>query len=242
MLEVDLEVQVDTPFSRAVRRVAGGKVHVPAVLRRRSHLVLPFVARGADAMAEALRSASPDGCCRIEIDDTWSNVVEGRLMCEPGEDGCFLARGGLDMLSEALGGDADYGGIEVLPDATRIRTVVVHLDGKADVVEAIEGIPEDLDLELLDVTASPITPDAQTSGGSAGTLLETLKTAVRMGYYESPRGCTMEDIATTLGITKSAVYHRMNKVERVAVTRLYEDEQRRPGSDEADPSDFPHVE
>ena len=44
--------------------------------------------------------------------------------------------------------------------------------------------------------------------------LETVTLAVRMGYYESPRQCTMEDIAEALGITKSAVYHRMSKVER----------------------------
>ena len=50
--------------------------------------------------------------------------------------------------------------------------------------------------------------------------LETARVAVAMGYYQSPRRCTMEDIARTLGITKSAVYHRMSKVEREALLAL----------------------
>lgn len=52
--------------------------------------------------------------------------------------------------------------------------------------------------------------------------IETLHLAASMGYYESPRRCRMEDIANELGISKSAVYHRMNKVEREAITWFLE--------------------
>lgn len=48
--------------------------------------------------------------------------------------------------------------------------------------------------------------------------LETIRLAAEMGYYESPRRCRMEDIAKRLDISKSAVYHRMNKAEREAIT------------------------
>lgn len=50
--------------------------------------------------------------------------------------------------------------------------------------------------------------------------IETGRVALAMGYYERPRRCTMEDIAATLGITKSAVFHRMHGLERKAVERL----------------------
>jgi predicted DNA binding protein len=50
--------------------------------------------------------------------------------------------------------------------------------------------------------------------------MRTAKLAYAMGYYESPRKCTMQDIAQELGITKSAVYHRMSKVEREALGAL----------------------
>lgn len=52
--------------------------------------------------------------------------------------------------------------------------------------------------------------------------LETIRLAASMGYYESPRRCRMEDIADRLGISKSAVYHRMNKAEREAITWFLE--------------------
>lgn len=50
--------------------------------------------------------------------------------------------------------------------------------------------------------------------------IETARVAVAMGYYESPRRCTMEEIAAALGITKSAVFHRIYGIETKAVQRL----------------------
>lgn len=50
--------------------------------------------------------------------------------------------------------------------------------------------------------------------------LETARVALSLGYYESPRRCTMDDIALALGITKSAVFHRMHGLEAKAVRRL----------------------
>lgn len=52
--------------------------------------------------------------------------------------------------------------------------------------------------------------------------VETIRLAASMGYYESPRQCRMEDIAEQLGISKSAVYHRMNKAEREAISWFLE--------------------
>ena len=52
------------------------------------------------------------------------------------------------------------------------------------------------------------------------TELEAARAAFALGYYENPRRCTMEDIARALGITKSAVYHRIHGLEQKAVRRL----------------------
>lgn len=51
---------------------------------------------------------------------------------------------------------------------------------------------------------------------------ETLSVALALGYYESPRRCTMDDIGTLLGISKSAVYHRLSALERRALLALAE--------------------
>jgi DNA binding protein with HTH domain len=52
------------------------------------------------------------------------------------------------------------------------------------------------------------------------TEIEAARTALALGYYENPRRCTMEDIAKVLGITKSAVYHRIHGLEQKAVRRI----------------------
>lgn len=71
--------------------------------------------------------------------------------------------------------------------------------------------------ELLFVRPTDLAPRL------APTDVATVRAAFEMGYYESPRRCRMEDIARLLGITKSAVYHRMSKVERTAVEALLRD-------------------
>lgn len=53
--------------------------------------------------------------------------------------------------------------------------------------------------------------------------LETIRLAAEMGYYESPRRCRMEDTAERLDVSKSAVYHRMSKAEREAITWFLEE-------------------
>lgn len=49
---------------------------------------------------------------------------------------------------------------------------------------------------------------------------ETVRVAVSEGYYEKPRRCTMDDLAGHFGLSKSAICHRISKVERVAIQSL----------------------
>lgn len=58
--------------------------------------------------------------------------------------------------------------------------------------------------------------------------VETLDVAFRAGYYSKPRGCTMDDLGVRLGVSKSAVYHRLNRAVRSAVAAYLADHARRP--------------
>lgn len=49
--------------------------------------------------------------------------------------------------------------------------------------------------------------------------VEVAQKAIRNDYYDKPRGCTMSDLAEELGISKSAVYHRLNSFERKMIER-----------------------
>lgn len=53
--------------------------------------------------------------------------------------------------------------------------------------------------------------------------VETLRESFRLGYYDKPRRCTMEDIGRSLGITKSAVCHRLQLLEQKAMRRILSD-------------------
>lgn len=55
--------------------------------------------------------------------------------------------------------------------------------------------------------------------GLTDTELEVGQLAIREGYYEKPRGCTMSDMAEELSISKSAVYHRLSAFERKMIER-----------------------
>ncbi len=49
---------------------------------------------------------------------------------------------------------------------------------------------------------------------------ETARIAMARGYYRTPRACTMEDLAREIGISKSAVYHRLAGLERKSVQAM----------------------
>jgi predicted DNA binding protein len=42
---------------------------------------------------------------------------------------------------------------------------------------------------------------------------EVLKMAVALGYYDTPRGCTLEDLAETFGVSKAAAHKRLKAAE-----------------------------
>jgi predicted DNA binding protein len=42
---------------------------------------------------------------------------------------------------------------------------------------------------------------------------EVLKMAVALGYYDTPRGCTIEDLAEAFGVSKAAAHKRLKAAE-----------------------------
>jgi len=52
------------------------------------------------------------------------------------------------------------------------------------------------------------------------TQWEAAKLAVEMGYYDVPRRVSLGDLASELGISKSAVSQRLSNLERAIITNL----------------------
>jgi predicted DNA binding protein len=57
---------------------------------------------------------------------------------------------------------------------------------------------------LAPVKAEPLT----------GRQEEVLRIAHALGYYRTPRGCTLEDIAATLGVSANAVHKNLTAAEQ----------------------------
>lgn len=52
--------------------------------------------------------------------------------------------------------------------------------------------------------------------------LEVVKMAIAMGYYSDPRGCTLEELSTTFGVSKAAVHKRLQTAENSLIRRQFE--------------------
>ncbi|MGB0652670.1 MAG: helix-turn-helix domain-containing protein [Thermoplasmatota archaeon] len=51
---------------------------------------------------------------------------------------------------------------------------------------------------------------------------EVVRMAIAMGYYNDPRACTLEDLATAFGISKAAVHKRLQMAENALIQRSFE--------------------
>lgn len=245
MLEASFRVEGDHPLVRTASKVPQTTVHVPTVTLSDPDTELSFVASASSKIAEALRSEVHRSGCSLDDVRTESSghVVQGTLRCGGDGSGCLSCSGDLRRLADAVCDRTVIDSIRIDADGATVRALLLDPTTKDEVRTRLD----DASLEAMCVVATSVTPagpDPRTGAlGKQGNLLETLGTAIRMGYYRSPRNCTMQDIADVLGITKSAVYHRMNKVERVAVGRLYEEMTHGAGDPPHRPdANVPHVE
>ncbi len=107
--------------------------------------------------------------------------------------------------------------------------VKAYADSRDRLTTVIEDLREsEDDWRLRRLT----TPDRNETaeGGLTANLLENVtvtdkqreavRTAVEMGYYEEPRDASLSDLASRLGVSRSALSQRLNAVESKLIERL----------------------
>ena len=106
----------------------------------------------------------------------------------------------------------------------RFTLLVSDREALANAVELLEEFG-DVTLERVSEEFSrEVTPSAagwqELLGSVPPRRLEVLNTAVEGGYYEIPRGVTLEQIAEEAGITKTTASNHLRKAERQMVSFL----------------------
>ncbi|MFC7137033.1 helix-turn-helix domain-containing protein [Halobaculum litoreum] len=100
-------------------------------------------------------------------------------------------------------------------------STVTLVGTEADVQAAVAAVPGDIRVDVERVGRGRIDrPDA----GDALTdrQREALATAVDLGYYDTPRGATIADVAAALGRSRSTVGEHLQRAEATVITRLFE--------------------
>ncbi len=83
-------------------------------------------------------------------------------------------------------------------------------------------VPAD-DFKLLHV--GQFQPDAR-ARARAGVITprqeEVLRMAIAMGYYSDPRQCTLDDLASSMGVSKAAVHKRLQMAENALIRSRFD--------------------
>jgi len=89
----------------------------------------------------------------------------------------------------------------------------------SDIQDTLETVPPE-----VDVTVEEVGTYDRRGGTLAGTLtdrqLAAASTALRLGYYEVPRGATLEDVADALGCAESTASVLLRRAERDVLSRV----------------------
>ncbi len=51
---------------------------------------------------------------------------------------------------------------------------------------------------------------------------EVLRMAIAMGYYSDPRQCTLDDLASSMGVSKAAVHKRLQMAENALIRSRFD--------------------
>ena len=171
-----------------------------------------------DSQVENVHNQIDDGVCHAEVtvcDDTdtghivhTTNSVEGSCLCLAFRDvGC------IPRIQNAEG------------EAVLIETYVSDRAVIGKLVDRLKAVTDHVSLQRLTAahgkaaTSSPTTVELShltTKQREAATM------AVSEGYYETPRQTTLDDLAATLDISKSALSQRLNAVESKLATAVFD--------------------
>ena len=181
------------------------------------HLGIDCPILDTDGSIEDVRQSSSGNICNIDIiveDEDSKNGKRIEHQTTEIEDGCvcpvFSMYGSVPHIEN--GGDGSL----------RIQTYVSDREILTTIIGSLTEITESVRLvRLTEMDAGPDDYVTINRSSLTTTQRETVQAAVDAGYYASPRETSLDELATQLGISKSAASQRLNAAESNLLTELF---------------------
>jgi predicted DNA binding protein len=106
------------------------------------------------------------------------------------------------------------------------RLLITNKVDLADLLNAYErGVKEGRWNDFKLIRIDEFDPETQIHGAFTENLtqkqLEVIKTALALGFYNTPRDITLDDLSNIFGISKAAVHNRLQAAERKVIQKFF---------------------
>ena len=127
----------------------------------------------------------------------------------------------------------DYFGESAIMEPSLVKDGYFHtrilITGKVDLADLLgsyeKGVKEGRWSDFKLIRIDDFDPEQQISGAFAESLtqkqLEVIKTALALGFYNTPRDITLDDLSNIFGISKAAVHNRLQAAERKVIAKFF---------------------
>lgn len=127
----------------------------------------------------------------------------------------------------------EYFGEEGILEPSLVKEGYVHtrvlLTGKVDLADFLaayeRGVKEGRWSDFKLIRIDDHDPEQQIHGAFTENLtqkqLEVIKTALALGFYNTPRDITLDDLSNIFGISKAAVHNRLQAAERKVIQKFF---------------------
>ena len=146
------------------------------------------------------------------------------------------ASGKLDVLKKTGNPTAfalDYFGDSAILEPALVKDGYLHsrllITGKVDLADLLasyeRGVKEGRWSDFKLIRIDDYDPEQQIHGAFTENLtqkqLEVIKTALALGFYNTPRDITLDDLSSIFGISKAAVHNRLQAAERKVIAKFF---------------------
>ncbi len=90
-----------------------------------------------------------------------------------------------------------------------------------DVQAAVDGVPKNVPVDIERVGGASVRPDG-VRGELSDRQRETAETAAAVGYYDTPRDATIEDVASDMECAPSTAAEHLQRAESKVMTALFD--------------------